>query len=367
MNKKWIILAIIFAILVAVITYFNYDRLEEYIENKSWQMADSVATIQLDGINQVESGKYLLALTKNTIDFYKNKNTSEYSIGLVSAEIITHTAGEYTAIADKTSGNVYMMKDETKLWEVKIEGSVFDVVVNKNGYVAVTYSQSGYKSIIKVLKANGEELFTTFLASTYASDVEIADNNKVLAVAEIDTEGINVASKIKFIEVDNNNETKLTTVYENSNCLILDLEYTDKNQLFVLKDNGVFYIDENNINTTILEYDYSKVAYATIENGENVVIVKKVSTGIFGSESIVEIYSNNHDKKEYKLDTTPQNICVQNKTIALNLGDEVVFVSTNGKLLKRYTLGTQLKDIKLYDNGNMAALIFRNKIELIKI
>ena len=367
MNKKWIVIAVIFSILVAVITYLNYDKLEEYIESKSWQMADSVATIQIEGINQVASGKYLLALTKNSIDFYKNKNVSEYSINVVSSEIITHVAGEYTVIADKTSGNIYMMKDEVKVWEVKIDGTVFDIVVNKNGYVAVTYSQSGYKSIIKVLKANGEELFTTFLASTYASDVAIADNNKVLAVAEIDTEGIKVSSKIKFIEVDNNNETKLTTVYENNDCLILDLEYTNKNQLFVLKDNGIFLINENNLSANVLEYDYSKVAYATIENGENAIIVRKVSTGIFGSESIVEIYDNNHDKKEYKLDTTPQNICVQNKTIALNLGDEVVFVSTNGKLLKRYSLGTQLKDIKLYDNGNMAALVFRNKIELIKI
>lgn len=367
MNKKWFVLAIILAVIVAIITYFNYDKIEEYIDGKSWQMADSIATIQMENINQVATGKHLLTLTKSSIDFYKNKKTKEYSINLVSSEIITSVAGEYTIIADKTSGNIYMLKDDVIAWENKIDGQILDIVVNKNGYAAVTYSQSGYRSIIKVLKTSGEELFTTFLASTYASDVAIADNNKVLTVAEIDTEGIKVSSKIKLIEVDNNNETKVNTIYENSDCMILDIEYTDKNQLFVQKDNGVMIIGENNLTTTVSDYDYSKVAYATIENGENAVIIRKVSTGIFGSESVVDIYSSNLTKKEYKLNTTPQNICVQNKTIALNLGNEVVFVNTNGKLLKRYSLGTQLKDIKLYDNGNMAALVFRNKIELIKI
>lgn len=366
MNKKWIALAIALAIIVAVITYYNYDRLEEYIDSKSWQLADSSATIHIDDIKQIESGKNLVALTANSIDMYKDTDKIESSISLVTSEILTDAMGDYTVIADKVSGNLYMIKDNIKIWETKINGTIFDIVVNKNGYVAITYYQSGYKSTIKVLKANGEELFTTFLASTYAVDVAIADNNKVLSVVELDTEGIKIVSKIKIIEINNTNETKVNTIYENSDSLILDIEYTSKNELYVLKDDGVLLIDNENTVIDIAKYDYSTVAYSTIENGENAVIIRKVASGIFGSESVIEIY-NKDNKKEYELSTTPQGICVQNKTIALNLGNEVVFVGTNGNLIKRYTLGGQLKAIQLYDNGNMAALVFRNKIELIKI
>ncbi|MBO5179235.1 MAG: hypothetical protein J6B87_02680 [Clostridia bacterium] len=366
MKKKWITLAIVLAIIVAIFTYLNYDKIEEYMESKSWQLADSIATIQTDDITQIATGKSLIALTKNSIDLYKDTEKVENSIALVTSEIITSTANNYTVIGDKISGNIYMMKDNEKVWETKVSGTIFDIVVNKNGYVAVTYYQSGYKSTIKVLKTNGEELFTTFLASTYAADVVIADNNKILAVAEIDTEGIKLISKIKIIEIDSSNETKVNTIYEDSDNLILDIEYTGKNELLILKDNGVIMIDNKNVASTILEYDYSNVAYSTIENGENAVIVRKISAGIFGSESVLEIYDNNN-KKEYELESTPQSICVQNKTIALNLGNEVVFVGTNGNLIKRYKLGGQLKDIKLYDNGNMVALVFKNKIELIKI
>lgn len=366
MNKKWIVLAIVFAIIVAIITYLNYDRIEEYLENKNWQLADSVATIQIDDIIQVANGKSLVTLTKDSIDFYKDTDTAQNSIEIVTSEILTSCANDYTAIADKKSGNIYMMKEDTKLWETKVTGEIFDIVVNKNGYVAITYYQTGYKSIIKVLKATGEELFTTFLASTYAMDVTIADNNKILALAEVDTEGITLISKVKVIEIDSANETKSNTIYEGKDCLIMDIEYTNKNELMVLKDTGIILINDENKISNVVEYDYSTVAYSTIENGENAIIIRKASSGIFGSESILEIYDKD-SKKEYSLQTTPQSISAQNKIIALNLGNEVIFVNTNGNLIKRYNLGGQLKDIKLYDDGNMAALVFKNKIELIKI
>ena len=70
---------------------------------------------------------------------------------------------------------------------------------------------------------------------------------------------------------------------------------------------------------------------------------------------------------EIGIDRTPQSIDTNNTIIALNLGDEVLFFNTNGKLEKRYELENQLLAVKLYNKGNMAALVFRNKIELIKL
>lgn len=366
MNRKRFVIIIVLAIIISIITYFNYDKIEEYIANKQWQMADSIATIQIDDINQVESGKSLIMVTKNSIDLYKDSATKKNTISLVTSEIITSTANEYTVIGDKSSGNIYMLKEEIVVWNSKINGTILDIVVNKNGYVAVTYSQSGYKSVIRVIKPTGDELCTTFLGSTYAIDVAISNNNKLLAVAEVDTEGINISSNIKIIEIGNGNDTKFNTVYSDSDSLILDIEYTDKNNLLILKDDGVVSIDKENLTKDVLTYDYSEIVYSTIENSENVVAVRKASVGIFGSECVLEIYDEK-SKKEYELTATPQNIYAQDETIALNMGNEVIFVGTNGKLIKRYTLGSQLKDIKLYENGSMAALIFRNKIELVKI
>lgn len=371
MKRKWIIVLVIISILTAIVTYFNYERIENYIKNKNWQLANVVATIQKNDITQVEAGKTMIAITKNSIDFYHDKQQKENSIELVTSEIVTSTKNEYTVIADKYSGFVYMMKNNEKVWENKITGTIMNVTVNKNGYVAVTYYQAGHKSTIKILKPNGEELFTTFLASTYAVDVAIADNNKFLAVAEIDTETMRAISKVKIIKIGSDEKKEVSIIYEADNCIILDVEYTSDNELLIHKDNGIVLVDgENNI-VNIAKYNYSDVVYATIENSENPILVRKNSIGLFGTECVLEIYERDakkeYAKKEYELSSTPQGICAHNKIIALNMGNEAIFVRTNGKLVKRYNLDGQAREIKVYDNGNMAAVVFKNKIELINI
>ena len=45
-------------------------------------------------------------------------------------------------------------------------------------------------------------MFTTFLASTRAVDVSISNDNKYLAIAEVDTSGTMVQSYIRIMSID---------------------------------------------------------------------------------------------------------------------------------------------------------------------
>ena len=53
--------------------------------------------------------------------------------------------------------------------------------------------------------------------------------------------------------------------------------------------------------------------------------------------------------------------------ICLGIGQEVHFITPTGRLIKKYKTTMDIKDVIIYNNGNAAALIFRNKIELINI
>ena len=46
---------------------------------------------------------------------------------------------------------------------------------------------------------------------------------------------------------------------------------------------------------------------------------------------------------------------------------KILFLNTNGRFLKHCRLDGQVKEIKLYGNGSMAALVFRDRIEIIKL
>ena len=58
----------------------------------------------------------------------------------------------------------------------------------------------------------GKELFNTYLSSTRAVDVSISNDNKYLAIAEIDTSGTIIQSNIKIFSIE---EAKVKA--ENSN------------------------------------------------------------------------------------------------------------------------------------------------------
>ena len=84
-----------------------------------------------------------------------------------------------------------------------------------------------------------------------------------------------------------------------------------------LKDNQVQKTSDFEADTT----------FADINLWNNFVKVVKKSTGIFSSESNVEIGNVNNDKESlYKVEGIPKSIVTRENTIAINLGTEAHFI-----------------------------------------
>lgn len=366
-NKLIVIISmLLIATITAVIVYLNYERITQYIENRSWEIVDSIATIPISDYIDINGGNKLIVATGEKIISYTNSSTYVSETDYISNSVLTDAEREYYIIANQNENKISMFKEDEKSWEITLNGKILGINVNKNGYTAIIYSQSGYKSLVKIIKPNGEELFTNFLATTYAIDAEISNDNKILAIAEVDTEGIIVKSNLKLIHIDKIEEQTFSTINLENNELVIDIEFNDENEILILKDKGIDLLKNETELINLTNYTYSEVPYSTIEGKNEAVLVKKTATGIFDSTCKIQIIKEK-TINEYELNSVPQNIYVLNKTIALDLGSQIVFINTNGKLLKKCNTSGQVQDIILYDNGNMAALILRDSIEIIKI
>lgn len=369
-NKKYTICLIVFiCICFLSIGYFNYEKIISFIEDREWEIADSFATIEIEGISQVESGKSLLVLTNNKLELYGNDAKREYEENIITSGILCHSCEEYMVIVTKDTNTIYLLKGSQVIWKENFKWKILNVSVNKNGYVTVIYSQSGYKSSIKIFKPTGEELFTTYLASTYALDVEMSFDNKTLYIAEIDTEGIKIKSNIKIIDITDisvTQEPKVETILVGTDDLIIDIEYSNENQLYILKDTGMSSINSEKIIKDLEKFDVKTTLFSSIKDVSYPIIIEKISTGIFTNETNLKILKN-EETIEVKIEQTPQSIHTMNDIIALNLGDEIIFLNTHGKIVKRYELEKQLIAVKLYNKATVAALVFRDRIELIKL
>jgi hypothetical protein len=366
-KNKFLFICFVLLILISIFIYTNYDRISKYISNKEWQLADSVATISLDkyiGIQGNDEG--LILIDSEKIQMFSNSTKEIYSETLSFKTPIHDTCGKYFVIAEKNGSKLYLFSDKQKKWEFELIGEITGLSVNKNGYVSVIYMQSGYKSLVKTIGPDGKELFTNYLASSYAVDTCISFDNKLLAIAEVNTDGIKIESTVKIIQVDKISDENVESI-NLGDGLVIDTEFEDKNNLLVVQDNRTLVINGNLEIIEIEKINYNDIILVTIENDNNIVLVKKNNNGLFDNSGVMCIYDAKGNKKEFLLNSTPKQIYALGKVIAVDQGSEILFVNLNGKLIKRCELSGEVKEIQLYDGGNMAGLIFRDRIELVKI
>ena len=241
--------------------------------------------------------------------------------------------------------------------------------VNKNGYVAVVIVDTSYKTVIAMYDPQGKEMFKTYLSSTRTTDVSISNDNKHLAIAEVDTSGTIIQSNIKIISVekassDPTNSLENTFKGEN-NKLITNLKYQDKDRLICMYTDSIDII-ENGEDTTLIDNNEKKVIFQSIELNNHITSIEEKSSGLFTADSVVSIMNTeNKNTKEYTVNSVAKEIYTYGNIIALNLGTEIEFINTEGWLVKRYIANQEITNIVVSDN--IAGIIYRDKVEIINL
>lgn len=378
-KKKIVILTIIIVfIVIAIITiglYSTNDKAREWIDKNIFRkevLQDKVATIDLkenQDSNIYAFNKYIGILNKTKFSIYNSTGSQEKTLDLQISNPIWGSANRFLAIAENKGKKVYLISDKDIAWEAEVEGNISQVHVNKNGYVAVVIVDTSYKTVIKTYNPQGKELFNTYLSSTRAVDVSISNDNKYLAIAEVDTSGTMIQSSIKVISIDKAS-TDPTNSLENTykgeeNKLITNIKYQNKNKLVCMYTDSIHQI-ENGEDITLIDNQNKKVIFQSVNLVNRACSIEEKSSGLFTADSLVNIVNiENHEIKQYTASSVTKELYTYGNIIAINLGTEVEFISTDGWLVKRYVANQEITNIVLSDS--IAGIIYRDKIEIINL
>ena len=380
-NKKKIVISIIIliiliALIAMTIVYVNNKEAKKWIDKNIFQKEktqNNLPSIEIDESNDSNIyafNKYIGILNKNNFQIYDNTAKKENKLTIEISKPIFSSNNRYLAIAEENGQKLYLIEDKNIVWETEIEGNISQVTVNKNGYVAVTIVDTLYKTIIAMYDNKGEELFKTFLKSTRAVSTSISEDNKYLAIAEVDTSGTMIQSNIKIISIEegkNDAENSIKKIYNGeNNDLITNIKYQEKNKLLCMYTDKITAIKTDETVENIQEYGDKKVSFASIDLSNTSITVEEKLSGIFTADSIVNI--TNSDSKStsmYTAESVTKEIYTSNNIIALNLGSEVEFLNTSGWLLKKYIAEQEITSIVLSDS--VAGIIYRDKIEIINL
>ena len=378
-KKKIVILTIIIVfIVIAIITiglYSTNDKAREWIDKNIFRkevLQDKVATIDLkenQDSNIYAFNKYIGILNKTKFSIYNSTGSQEKTLDLQISNPIWGSANRFLAIAENKGKKVYLNSDKDIAWEAEVEGNISQVHVNKNGYVAVVIVDTSYKTVIKTYNPQGKELFNTYLSSTRAVDVSISNDNKYLAIAEVDTSGTMIQSSIKVISIDKAS-TDPTNSLENTykgeeNKLITNIKYQNKNKLVCMYTDSIHQI-ENGEDITLIDNQNKKVIFQSVNLVNRACSIEEKSSGLFTADSLVNIVNiENHEIKQYTASSVTKELYTYGNIIAINLGTEVEFISTDGWLVKRYVANQEITNIVVSDS--IAGIIYRDKIEIINL
>lgn len=378
-KKKIVILTIIIVfIVIAIITiglYSTNDKAREWIDKNIFRkevLQDKVATIDLkenQDSNIYAFNKYIGILNKTKFSIYNSTGSQEKTLDLQISNPIWGSANRFLAIAENKGKKVYLISDKDIAWEAEVEGNISQVHVNKNGYVAVVIVDTSYKTVIKTYNPQGKELFNTYLSSTRAVDVSISNDNKYLAIAEVDTSGTMIQSSIKVISIDKSS-TDPTNSLENTykgeeNKLITNIKYQNKNKLVCMYTDSIHQI-ENGEDITLIDNQNKKVIFQSVNLVNRACSIEEKSSGLFTADSLVNIVNiENHEIKQYTASSVTKELYTYGNIIAINLGTEVEFISTDGWLVKRYVANQEITNIVVSDS--IAGIIYRDKIEIINL
>jgi len=275
--RKIIITSIIVILIIAIIIIFSLYIAEENF--RKWAdinilrkdiTSEDVATIDLnvDKNNQIYCyNKNICILKEKNLKIY---NTSGENITDISVDINTAlftSNDKYLAIAEKRGQEFCVISDKSYLWKHKVDGEILQISINKNGYIALVTTDTTYKSIITIYDSNGNQLLRNYLSSTRVIDVSISNDNKYVALAEMDTSGTLIQSNIKVISIEkaktNSEESIIYTKEAEASKMIIKVQYQERNELICVYNNSInMLIDEE-----FLEYTgYNpKMIYQALE------------------------------------------------------------------------------------------------------
>lgn len=311
--------------------------------------------------------KYITVLSKNKLTEYTSDGKANTELDVNISVPLTASSERYLVMAEKNGQKIYLISGSNILWQNTIQGNISQINVNKNGYVSVIVKNNISKSVIIYFDLNGKEVFRRYLSSTYPTCTAISTNNNYLAIGEVDYSGTIIKSYVEILSVEiaqKDPQNSIIYTYESENGeIITNIDYKNKTDAICMFNNYIQKVTPDS-NERIYDITNNDV-FVDINLKDSFAIIDKQSSGLFSYEYEVKIKNPNSSSESlYILNSDlPKSMLVSGNQMALNLGNEVQIVNSNGWLLKKYTSSKQVNNIVL--GNSIAGIVYKNKIEII--
>ena len=376
MKKRIAIVLIILITILAIVTigiYIGNKDVRKWIDKNIMKKEieeQNLPTLEIDSNDDIgihAYGKYIAIVQDNKLKIYNDKADKVNEINMQITNALFCNKGNYLLIADKDGQNLYLIYNETLQWKKTLEGNITKIEVNESGAVGVSISGTTYKSVIIMYDITGTECFRRYLSTNTATDLSISGNNKYLSFVEISTSGTLISSMVKTIQIDKvekQPEESMVNQFEfEQNELVMKIKYSGEN-LIALTDIAVYNLKDNEKQE--LYKIENETNFVDINLNNSFYYLKEEATSLLNSKYNLAIVNvNNKKSSAYEGNNSVKNIYCSEKTIGINLGNEIQFINTSGWLVKEILYVKNIKNIVI--GNSVAGIIYKDRVDIVKI
>lgn len=307
---------------------------------------------------------------KDNVIMYNNRGVwainsggeTEWEIKETLSEPFVEAKGSYILLADLAGKHFAAIYKNGKPYrEIKTENDIISAKVTGRGYSVFATDTDGYKGKVAVYNRHGNQIYEWYSGSGYITDVELTENGRYLAVAQLISDGEVANTKVQFIDTRHD---QVVATAERTGEIAVCLKAVARDRLVVLTDKGIsgynmqgkekFHISLIGKSPTLYNLD-----------GDNTIGV--VTQGGRGN-SVLELYSTTGKLRgAYTATGDIRALSVRGKSAVVAQQKGLTRISSRGKEKKIISISHDVKSIGCFDGDKKVLAIGSGEAEVIKI
>lgn len=264
---------------------------------------------------------------------------------------VVRAEGKYLILAD-LSGNHYsgVYKNGKTAYDCNTDKDIISAKVTSDGYAAVATDTDGYKACVSVYNNRGNVLYTWNSGSGYVTDVDITENGRYLAAAQLVTDENKCDTRIQFIDT---RRGEVIGTAERAGEATAEVKFINDNKLVVITDSHISCYTRSGKQIFDISLEGKTPSLYCLDSEKCLGVVVLDNRG----NHMLEIYSYSGKLMgAYTASSEIRALAMHGKTAAVVEQQGIVRVTSRGKAKGVVKIPHDIKDISFFDSDRILAV-----------
>ncbi len=361
-----VVIAIIAVALVCVGAWFLKHR------GKTYNSYTVKATVEFNGAGDVSfrtGEKNVIKYTRDGVSSYNSNGKEEWNVSYEMSNPIGDVCGNYSAVADKGSVDLYVMDGTGKVNRITTEKPIQQIAVADLGITAV-WMDAGTEDYIVLYTIDGDMIAkkeTIVDKDGIPVAMAISENGQKLVTSYAYLEENVLRNKLAFYnfgDVGSNYVDNLVGINKYEDRIVADIDFMGNDHVAVFSDCGLTVFEMEEYERELKDIEITDTIEAISVDSEYIGIVLKDEAGA----RRCEVYNEKGEKKYTKnLEKKYAHFKISGSDMIFYEGTELYIARINGNDKARIEFSMDITEILSVDGKKTYMIVGEKSVQTIEL